>query len=88
MLALFLGCSADLRPEVASCLFPVLRTKNHTHTHTRNTKHTIIGLLCVGEEGLLSMSDDGKERGSLCLLTPINYQSVRVSQFVCMCVSV
>lgn len=38
------------------------------------------------EEGVRAVTDDGKERGSLCLLTPINYQSVRLTPSLCVCV--
>lgn len=43
---------------------------------------------CVSEEeeGLKSVTDDGEKRGSHCLLTPINYQSVRPTWCVCMSV--
>lgn len=72
-------------PAAASCSLFGFFTVNK-NAHTRTHAHTIQAIVYEEEEGLKSMTDDSGERGSLCLLTPINYQSVRPPQFVCVCV--
>lgn len=83
----FWGYTVDLLPSVTPCLFFALNNNLHTHNGVWLCVCACVYVHCgEEEEGLKSMTDDSGERGSLCLLTPINYQSVRPTQFACVCV--